>query len=70
LIYQKQKAMTNQIPQNNLYRIYDSMGRPTSIYITASNIKDACKLAKKEAADNKIGQFYKVKRCYNGGVRG
>jgi hypothetical protein len=45
------------------------MGRPTSIYIIASNIKEACKEAK--TREKEIGSsYYKVKRCYNGGVRG
>ena len=55
--------------QSNYYQVYDSMGRPTSIYIIASNIKEACVEAKKRQAE--IGSsYYKVKRCYNGGVRG
>lgn len=53
--------------QKNYYRIYDSMGRPTEIYIIASNIKDACKAAK---ANKNVPYYHKVKRCYNGGVRG
>lgn len=55
--------------QNNWYNVIDSMGRPTKIYIIASNIKDACKQAKERQKE--IGSsYYKVKRCYNGGVRG
>ena len=55
--------------QNNTYQIFDSMGRPTNIYILASNIKDACKEAKLMV--KQIGSsYYKVKRAYNGGVRG
>lgn len=55
--------------QNNWYNVIDSMGRPTKIYIIASNIKDACKEAKTRIKE--IGSsYYKVKRCYNGGVRG
>lgn len=64
--------MTNEIQkqeQNNWYNVIDSMGRPTKIYIIASNIKAACKEAK--ARQKEIGSsYYKVKRCYNGGVRG
>lgn len=30
-----------KIEQNNWYNIYDSMGRPTDIYLIASNIKEA-----------------------------
>jgi hypothetical protein len=70
LIYQNGKTMkTTTIEQSNTYRVYDSMGRGTSIYIVASNIKDACKEAK--ARQKEIGSaYYKVKRAYNGGVRG
>jgi len=64
--------MTNEITkqeQSNWYNVIDSMGRPTKIYIIASNIKDACKEAK--SRQREIGSaYYKVKRCYNGGVRG
>lgn len=61
--------MTTTNEQSNTYNIIDSMGRPTSIYITASNLKDACKEAK--SREREIGSsYYKVKRCYNGGVRG
>jgi len=57
------------IKQNNLYQIIDSMGRRTQIYINASNIKEACQEAKKRQSE--IGSsYYKVVRCYNGGVRG
>jgi len=60
---------TQQInEQSNTYKIIDSMGRETGIYFIASNIKEACKIAKSMAA--KLGNYYKVKRCYNGGVRG
>jgi hypothetical protein len=59
----------NKIEQNNLYNVIDSMGRPTKIYIIASNKEEACKEAKKR--EKEIGSsYYKVKRCYNGGVRG
>ena len=55
--------------QSNFYNVIDSMGRPTKIYIVASNIKDACIEAKKRELE--IGSsYYKVKRCYSGGVRG
>jgi hypothetical protein len=59
--------MENQ--QNNLYNVIYSSGQPSKIYITASNIKDACTEAKK--IQKQIGSsHYKIKRCYNGGVRG
>ena len=45
------------------------MGRTTSIYIIASNIKEAYAEAKKR--EKEIGSaYYKVKRTYNGGIRG
>lgn len=60
---------TKKIEQNNTYVVYDSMGRRTSIYIIASNIKEACQEAKKRQSE--IGSaYYKVKRAYSGGVRG
>ena len=36
-------------------------------YITASNLNDACKIAKKNKYTT---AYYKVKRAYSGGVRG
>lgn len=60
---------SQKIEQQNYYNVIDSMGRPTNIYIIASNIKDACAEAKNRQKE--IGSaYYKVKRCYNGGVRG
>lgn len=57
--------------QKNWYNVFDSMGRPTDIYIIASNINDACREAGKMQKEGKIkSSYYKVKRCYNGGVRG
>lgn len=58
---------TQKIEQNNTYQVYDSMGRKMEIYITASNIKDACKIAKQM---KDVPYYHKVKRSYNGGVRG
>lgn len=58
-----------EIKQNNTYQVIDSMGRKTNIYIIASNIKNACEEAKGRQAE--IGScYYKIIRCYNGGVRG
>jgi hypothetical protein len=55
--------------QQNSYNVVYSNGKPSKIYITASNIKDACKIAKQ--MQKEIGSaYYKVVRCYNGGVRG
>lgn len=53
--------------QSNTYVIYDSMGRRMDIYIIASNIKEACKIAKSR---KDIPYYHKVKRAYSGGVRG
>jgi hypothetical protein len=64
--------MTNELNTNeqaNMYVIIYSCGKQSQIYINASNIKDACTEAKKR--EREIGSsHYKVKRCYNGGVRG
>jgi hypothetical protein len=63
--------LTNSpIAQQNTYAIFDSMGRHTQIWITASNINEACQKAIPVAKENKLGNYYKVKRAYNGGVRG
>ena len=79
-IYQNPKTMTQQIKffqaeqgeqgdQANTYQVFDSMGRARNIYICASNIQDARKVAKMH--EREIGSaYYKVKRSYNGGVRG
>ena len=58
---------TTQTEQANTYMVFDSMGRRMEIYITASNIKDACKIAK---SMKEVPYYHIVKRCYNGGVRG
>ena len=55
--------------QANLYQVIDSMGRPTEIYVGASNVTEAYKEARK--IEKQIGsRYYKLKRCYNGAVRG
>ena len=53
--------------QNNTYQVIASNGRTVLDYITASNLQDACKIAKQNKYTT---AYYKVKRCYNGGVRG
>jgi len=69
LLQQMTTDMTQKIEQSNYYNVLDSMGRPTDIYIVASNLPEARKEAKKMQAQ--IGSaYYKVVRCYNGGVRG
>lgn len=55
--------------QKNTYNVIFSDGKSSKIFIIASNLKDACKEAKERQKE--IGSsYYKVKRCYNGGVRG
>jgi hypothetical protein len=54
--------------QSNLYNVISSNGIPSKVYVTASNIKDAHKIVKKEHSS--FGLNYKLKRCYNGGIRG
>ena len=64
-----QEAATVDGNQQNTYNIIYSNGMPSKLYIVASNLPDACKIAK--TMINEIGSsFYKVKRCYNGGARG
>ena len=53
--------------QSNTYVVFDSMGRRMNIYITAPNIKEACKIAR---TMKDVPFYHKVKRAYNGGVRG
>ncbi len=65
----KYASIIEKQKQSNYYNVIDSMGRPTKIYIVASNIKEAYAEAKKRQAE--IGSaYYKLKRSYNGGVRG
>lgn len=53
--------------QQNTYMVISSNGITVLDYITASNLNEACKIAK----NNKYTTtYYKVKRVYNGGVRG
>lgn len=53
--------------QQNTYKVIASNGITILDYITASNLQDACKLAKLNKYNT---AYYKVKRAYNGGVRG
>lgn len=64
------KTETQKIEQANYYNVVDSMGRPTSIYYCASNIKDAFKMFKADTANFQKYYYGKLKRGYNGGVRG
>jgi hypothetical protein len=61
---------TKKIEQANYYNVIDSMGRPTNIYYCASNIKDAFKMFKADIANFQNHCYGKLKRGYNGGVRG
>ena len=61
---------TQKIEQANYYNVVDSMGRPTSIYYCASNIKDAFKMFKADTTNFQKYYYGKLKRGYNGGVRG
>jgi hypothetical protein len=61
---------TKKIEQSNYYNVVDSMGRPTSIYYCASNINDAFKMFKADAVNFQKHSYGKLKRAYNGGVRG
>lgn len=56
--------------QNNYYNVKDSMGRATDIYYVASNINEAFKMFKADKANYQKYYYGKLKRCYNGGVRG
>ena len=61
---------TQKIEQTNYYNVVDSMGRPTTIYYCASNIKVAFKMFKADTANFQKYYYGKLKRGYNGGVRG
>jgi hypothetical protein len=61
---------TTTIAQANNYNVIDSMGRPTNIYYCASNIKDAFQMFKSDKPNYQKYYYGKLKRGYNGGVRG
>ena len=61
---------TNTIEQSNYYNVVDSMGRPTDIYYCASNFNEAFKAFKADKDNFQKYYYGKLKRCYNGGVRG
>ena len=63
-------TLTNTMKQTNLYNVVDSMGRPTDIYYTASNVNDAFKMFKADKVNFQKHYYGKLKRSYNGGVRG
>ncbi len=57
-----------KIEQRNYYEMIDSNGREMGIdnLVVASNLQDAYKQIK----GNTPAGFWKLRRCYNGGVRG
>jgi hypothetical protein len=57
--------------QSNTYQVLWSDGLTVIDYIFASNLQEAKKIAKENAkTKNYKTAYYKVARCYNGGVRG
>ena len=61
--------MTTSIEQINTYKVLYSDGFTVMGYIIASNLPEAIEMAKKRKNEWKTA-YYKVVRCYNGGVRG
>ncbi len=60
-----------QIKQENTYMVLYSDGVTVLDYICASNLNEAKQIAKENAKVKNYGTaYYKVARCYNGGVRG
>jgi hypothetical protein len=64
------KTEIKKIEQSNLYNVVDSMGRPTSIYYCASNINEAFKMFKTDKDNFQKYYYGKLKRTYNGGIKG
>lgn len=55
--------------QNNTYKVVYSDGVKILDYIIASNLNEAKKIAAKNAREKNYGTaYYKVARCYSGGV--
>ena len=68
-ITKKTKKMNLPNQQCNLYNLTNANGSiEVDRYFFAPNIKEATKYAKKQWPH--AAYFGKVKRCYNGGVRG
>jgi hypothetical protein len=55
--------------QDNTYQVIYSDGKTVLDYIIASNLTEAKAIAKTRSKNYKTA-YYKVARCYNGGVRG
>lgn len=63
--------MENGTKQSNTYQVVYSDGVRIIDYIEASNLSEAKAIAKENAKTKNYGTaYYKVARCYNGGVRG
>ncbi len=57
--------------QSNTYQVVYSDGVTIIDYIIASNLTEAKKIAADNAKVKNYGTaYYKVARCYNGGLRG
>lgn len=57
--------------QENIYKVIYSDGVRVLDYIRASNLNEAKKIAIENAKVKNYGTaFFKVARCYNGGVNG
>lgn len=57
--------------QKNIYQVVYSDGVQVLDLICASNLAEAKKIAAENAKTKNYGTaYYKVARCYNGGVRG
>jgi len=56
--------------QDNYYEIIDSMGRRAKINYCASNIAEAYRLFEEDTPNYRKYGNGKLKRIYNGGVRG
>lgn len=55
----------------NTYQVVYSDGVTIIDYVVASNLQEAKKIAAENAKVKNYGtSYYKVARCYNGGVRG
>ena len=57
--------------QNNTYKVIYSDGVRVLDYILASNLAEAKRIASENAKTKNYGTaYFKVARCYNGGVMG
>lgn len=57
--------------QNNTYQVIYSDGVKVLDHIIAPNLKEAKKIANERARTMNYGTaYFKVRRCYNGGVNG